>query len=618
MPSLRSSAAGDNDVRIKVSTTADNSGTEEAKAGLKSVGAQADDTGNRFASMSTAAKVAVAAIAASVVAVGKTFVQSAADLQQTSKSFEVLTGNVEVANGLFAQLATYANTTPFEFPDIAKAGQTLLGFGIQSDKVFDKIKVLGDLAAATGANFSSLAVVFGQVNATGKLMGGDALQLVNNSIPIYNMLAKQMGIETGKVKEKIEQGAVSVEIFNDALSNATKEGGFAFKGVDTLASSFNGRMSTLNDAMLDFGRNLLGVKVDNKLGLVIQEGGLFDNFSKMLPVISSGLSSMIPFFSAGINALMDFAKSIGEIVLQAGTYLMPKLQELWSAISDNLIPILTDLWHNVIEPLAPVIGTVLVGAIGLAVDILTGLVDIVGSVYQAFMDGNPVILGLAGVFGTLAAAMALNSAFTALQAGFAVLTTVTIPSVTAAFGGLATLIATPIVMPALVIGAAIASIAAVWNAYNEAMSAMDQADRAREQDLKASKDLMAVAKRQHDAGKIDDTEFRRLVGVAARANGGPVQAGQAYAVGDNPDGSWNDTTELFVPNQSGTIVSSQKIRQAMSGSQDTNNKGMGNNTQTFHIGQIVLASDSAVNAFFDHTDRDAQAVAMNLTPARGQ
>jgi len=44
-----------------------------------------------------------------------------------------------------------------------------------------------------------------------------------------------------------------------------------------------------------------------------------------------------------------------------------------------------------------------------------------------------------------------------------------------------------------------------------------------------------------------------------RATGGPVMAGGAYAVGDNPDGSWNKTTELFVPRTSGTILNQAQL-----------------------------------------------------------
>lgn len=54
-------------------------------------------------------------------------------------------------------------------------------------------------------------------------------------------------------------------------------------------------------------------------------------------------------------------------------------------------------------------------------------------------------------------------------------------------------------------------------------------------------------------------------GVIGRSSGGKVWPGQAFAVGDNPDGSWNRTTELFVPSTSGTILSAGDSRAALAG-----------------------------------------------------
>jgi len=53
--------------------------------------------------------------------------------------------------------------------------------------------------------------------------------------------------------------------------------------------------------------------------------------------------------------------------------------------------------------------------------------------------------------------------------------------------------------------------------------------------------------------------------VRPRAAGGPVSPSGVYAVGDNPDGSWNATTELFVPSTAGTIMSAADSRAALGG-----------------------------------------------------
>lgn len=285
--------------------------------------------------------VTKAAILATTSSVGLgAFVKSAADLQQTSKSFEVLTGNVDTANKLFAQLAKYANTTPFEFPQIAKAGQILLGFGIQSDQVYKRVTMLGDIAAATGADFTSLALVFGQVNATGRLMGQDSLQLINNKIPITSILAKKLGITVQEVKAQMEAGAISADQFNEALEGTTQAGGFAFHGTDILAQSLNGRLSTLKDTVLEFGRNLIGVKVDPELGLVIKPGGIFDRFSELVPKIGKALTDLGPKVQAGFAWIVDHGELVKAILVGiAAAFIGAKVAAIGFAIAAAANPV---------------------------------------------------------------------------------------------------------------------------------------------------------------------------------------------------------------------------------------------------------------------------------------
>lgn len=269
---------------------------------------------------SLATKLSIVGLAGG--ALGGVFVKSAADLQQSAKSMEVLTGSTETANKLFSQLAVYANSTPFEFPNIAKGAQVMLGFGVRAEDVFGHIKTLGDIAAATGADFESLSLVFGQVNATGKLMGQDALQLINNKVPITTILAKKLGKSVQDVRADMEDGKISAQIFNEALTDVTKQGGFAFKGVDVLAQSFNGRMSTLKDTVMEFGRNLIGVKVDDKLGLQIQKGGIFDQLSDAIPRVIEGLQKITPNIQAAFAWLLQQGPTIIAIVAGFGAALV--------------------------------------------------------------------------------------------------------------------------------------------------------------------------------------------------------------------------------------------------------------------------------------------------------
>lgn len=67
---------------------------------------------------------------------------------------------------------------------------------------------------------------------------------------------------------------------------------------------------------------------------------------------------------------------------------------------------------------------------------------------------------------------------------------------------------------------------------------------------------------QIGGGNIQGSAGTGLQG--GRAAGGPVSAGRIYPVGENPDGSFNKTTELFVPSSSGTVVNAEDTRKLLS------------------------------------------------------
>lgn len=59
--------------------------------------------------------------------------------------------------------------------------------------------------------------------------------------------------------------------------------------------------------------------------------------------------------------------------------------------------------------------------------------------------------------------------------------------------------------------------------------------------------------------------------ILGRASGGPVRANTPYLVGENPDGSLNSTSELFVPNSAGRIISARNLQGSLGGGGITNN-----------------------------------------------
>ena len=101
----------------------------------------------------------------------KSIVQSAGQMEQYEIAFEVMLGSAEKAKNLLKDLKEFAATTPFEFNEITRATQTMIGMGIEAEKVIDTARTLGNIAAGTGKQFGNLAYVFAEIKANARLTG---------------------------------------------------------------------------------------------------------------------------------------------------------------------------------------------------------------------------------------------------------------------------------------------------------------------------------------------------------------------------------------------------------------------------------------------------------------
>lgn len=90
------------------------------------------------------------------------------------------------------------------------------------------MKMLGDISLGNGERLQSLSLAFGQVQASGRLMGGDLLQMVNAGFNPLEAIAKRTGETMIAVKERMSAGGVSVNEVEQAMKDATSEGGRFF------------------------------------------------------------------------------------------------------------------------------------------------------------------------------------------------------------------------------------------------------------------------------------------------------------------------------------------------------------------------------------------------------
>jgi tape measure domain-containing protein len=224
-----------------------------------------------------------------LAAAGVKALTSAAKFEKLQTQLNVLTGSADKGAESFKRLVEFSAGTPFQLDQLVEANNTLMGFGVSAEDAFKHLQSIGDIAAVSGGDLKNISVAFGQVAASGRLMGQDLLQLINNGVPIIDMLSDSMGVAKSEIKDMVSEGAVTFPVLVKAFEDSTREGGKFAGGMQQLSGTLGGVFSTLKDnvniAFAEIGKSIVEstdlVEVSKKLIARIQE--LTEKFKALSP-----------------------------------------------------------------------------------------------------------------------------------------------------------------------------------------------------------------------------------------------------------------------------------------------------------------------------------------------
>lgn len=197
---------------------------------------------------------------AAVVGMGKKSVNLALDAEQARTAYGVLLKDKQKAVNLLGDMDVFAAKTPFSKTDLVESGQSLLGFGVQSEKLLPIMGKLGDLSMGNANKFKSLVDNYGKLVSAQRGNTMDLNQFAIAGIPIWTELSKILKMSTQDVRKYVETNGVSVELVNQAIGNLTQQGGQFFNMMNEQSATGAGQWSNLLDAL-----EQLGTKVGNLL-----------------------------------------------------------------------------------------------------------------------------------------------------------------------------------------------------------------------------------------------------------------------------------------------------------------------------------------------------------------
>lgn len=230
----------DADLRIRVSAK------DDASSALRSVGGSLQRIGE------FAAGGLLGRAAGDVLGLGKSAIVAGfgfnAMKEQAQIAFTTMLGSGQRASRFLNELQAFAAKTPFEFPELVTAAQRMSAMGFTSSQVLPTLTAVGDAVAAMGGNSQNIDYVtraLGQMQAKGKVMAQEMLQLTEQGIPAWKYLAEAIGTDVAGAMKKVEKEGVSAQVAIKAITDGINRD---FGGMmDKQSHTFAGMLSNLKD-----------------------------------------------------------------------------------------------------------------------------------------------------------------------------------------------------------------------------------------------------------------------------------------------------------------------------------------------------------------------------------
>ena len=147
-----------------------------------------------------------------------------------------------------SELVDIAAKTPFDLQGVASSAKQMIAYGSSAENVGDELVMLGNVAAGVGSQLSEIAYLYGTLRTQGRAYAVDIRQFAGRGIPIYEELAKVLGVTKDEVSGLVKEGKVGFKEVEQAFKNMTSESGIYYNLMQEQSKSLTGQLSNLGDA----------------------------------------------------------------------------------------------------------------------------------------------------------------------------------------------------------------------------------------------------------------------------------------------------------------------------------------------------------------------------------
>lgn len=217
----------------------------------------------------------------------QSIVTTRGQFQQLEIAFETMLRSGTKSKALMDQLVVTAAKTPFDLQGIASSTKQMLAYGSSVENVVDEIVMLGNVASGVGAPLGEIAYLYGTLRMQGRAYAVDIRQFAGRGIPIYEELAKVIGVSKDEVSALITEGKVGFAEVEQAFKNMTSSSGVYYNLMQEQSKSLTGMISNLGDAW-DSALNKIGQENQDVFATGIQGAiTLVENYDEILRILQA-------------------------------------------------------------------------------------------------------------------------------------------------------------------------------------------------------------------------------------------------------------------------------------------------------------------------------------------
>lgn len=243
---------------------------------------------------------------------GSDVIEATGKMQQLQVALSTILQDKSKADQLIADIVQFAAKTPFNLDDVATGAKQLLAYGSSADNVVNELSMLGDVASGLQIPIGQLIYLYGTLRTQGRAMTVDIRQFAGRGIPIYEELAKVLGVSKDQVGELVKEGKVGFKEVEQAFKNMTSEGGKFANLMESSAGTWPQRLSNIEDTLFqkmnEFGNKYKDVF---EFGIGTAED-LVESLDDVLSVMG-GLIAAYGSYKAALIAAAVAQKAVGFI-----------------------------------------------------------------------------------------------------------------------------------------------------------------------------------------------------------------------------------------------------------------------------------------------------------------